>query len=1858
MKRPKILCLLFVLFSVAGASAAHAQVTDIATDGSVGTAMPTTLTPVANVVTISESLGERKANSLVHSFDRFDLGAGDTARFTAFAPVDNVISRVTGLQSGLSRSEINGTIQAGTNLTSADFYFLNPAGFFFGPGATLDLGGSFHASSATQLRMLDQLSRSVFAFGNQSGVTFADPTAFGFLGSELGTIEVAGSQLVLPEDHSLSLVAGDVTVREGSMGESPRLASVFGRINLATRNTAGEVVLSNNANGKGIVENSLDGTGTITLENADLDVSQGGGSTFGASIFMGAENISISDSTLNAFQGAGLVRLAAADTLLFTDSSVDFGSQAGGEASDVSLAGATVDITGSNISGSFNVAGFANLEITAVDFLLDDSTLRSFGNDAGGSGDITVTSTRTRLTGTSVISASNVQANNGGDVSLIATESFFSDGDVAISASAGGNGSFPVAGGFVFIEAGSVEMHGGSVSTSAGVAVGAAAQAGNITIAATTGDATFDGGIAIDASISRGQTGGSIDISADSGSVTLTDATVRAAVEEVGDAGNIEISAEIIEMDRTTLQSADENGGQGLGSISLTATERITARESSFDISAPGGSPDVGGVLDIRAPRIRILDQSEILASQADAILTLAADDSLKIVDSEITMTSVAGAGAGSELRLSGPEVEIRRTNVNGTANTDQSSSIFIQNTGDLVIDDSTLSLSSNDGSPGDFIIDAETVLLEGDTTLSTDAIFAGTGGDIQITASKRFRSLGSGVVIESVAGGPGFFSVSGGLIEITAPDVEIAGGRVSASVFSDGGGSSGNIVIEATDGDVVLSSGAVVEATAIGGDTGGLVDIRADDTVRIEGSKTRVSTNTSDSASGFFAHAGDLRIRASKLRMKGGLLESSTEGQGNAGAILVDVARAELSGDARIESTSTSPAGGGGPATLGAAGSIFIGLAGGDFITRDVEIRDATLSTFAEMGPAALPREGSITIRASDSVLIGEGGVLTSSVGAGLGGDINISSPKVLALAPTSKILAETQTGTGGAINLAAAQLVLAPGATVSADAGVGSDGEISIEAPEVSVPNATLAALQADFLNASALLRPTCAAQAEADQGSQFTVAARRGLPSTPEGFLLAFDSLGESRDFDASGKVAFAEVMEGALAFRGGRLEQAESHLRAASELLEENEDPSAKAAALRGVAQTEQAQGAYQASVVTLNDALRLAERADDRAGMAAALGSLGNAALALGRTDEAEDFFSRGLELAQNLGDQSLAAGLLTNLGNHQVALKKHAAALESYEEGAALAREIGDSLNELKALSNAARVALALDRLEYSSGVLDVAEQRRVDLPNVHQALYVLIHLAKTNQELASASPKRARKHLLRAHQLLQEARGKARNFADSRATSYALGNLGALYQSENRGEEALYLTRMARDSAEQANAADALYRWHWQEGKLLWSQGRAAAAIAAYQRAVEVLEETRQETLARYGEAELNFRRTIVPVYLDLVDALLQSSAKVDVERSQPLLLAARATLERFKAAEMRDYFRDDCSADLAARSTALELVAKDAAVIYPVVLDDRLELLVSTHERTSRHTVPVAREQLAEQVARLRQATQIHTSTSAHRAPARKLYQWLVAPYAKRLAEEKITTLVFAPDGPLRSIPMAVLMDGTTYLSDRFALATTQSLSLVDPQPLEERGRRVLLAGVSESVQGFGALPNVGRELEAVEQRYGGTLLLNEDFTVDRISDAMQSIRPSLVHIASHAVFTGDPETSFVLAHGERLNMERLSGLVGSSKFGDEPLELLVLSACETAAGDERAALGLAGVAIRAGARSVLGSLWSISDEAAYEIVVHFYEALDLDGVTKAEALRRAQASVRADPRFEHPYYWSPFLMINNWL
>ena len=733
------------------------------------------------------------------------------------------------------------------------------------------------------------------------------------------------------------------------------------------------------------------------------------------------------------------------------------------------------------------------------------------------------------------------------------------------------------------------------------------------------------------------------------------------------------------------------------------------------------------------------------------------------------------------------------------------------------------------------------------------------------------------------------------------------------------------------------------------------------------------------------------------------------------------------------------------------------------------------------------------------------------------------------------------------------------------------------------------------------------------------------------------------------------AFALGMK---AFREGALEAAVTRWTEAASGYERAGNVAGTVAALTHLAEALSELGQHGQAVQRLDAALEQARKLGEPAREAHVLAALGNVHLAAGALDAAQAALERSVAIARTAGNPSLAAVALNNLGNLLVARKRFDDAVRTYDEGAGFARRAGDHTLAARALSNAALAARKNGAAETSRTRLDAAWEELRRATAGHETAFTLVNVGLAYQELVLSVPPPNDQIRLRAAQAFQEAGTMADRLGDRRTASYAWGYLGTLYEEERRYDEAHRLTRKAIFAAQQVKAPESLYRWQWQSGRIARQQGATADAIGAYRRAVSTLQSIRRELLTRYRDTDVSFRESVGPLYFQLVDLLLQRSAALDRQPAEPYLVEARDTVEHFKVAELRDYFRDDCVDAALAKATTLDVVSRSAVIVYPIILPDRTELLVSLPAGLKRFTVPVRGDAITEEVREFRRKLEKRT-TREYLPHAQRLYRWLIAPLEADLKSAQVDTLIFVPDGALRTIPFSALHDGEQFLIARYALGITPSLNLTDPHPLGRKQMKVLSVGVTESVQGFPALPNVAGELAALRTLWGSETLINREFRSTNLEQKLKDEQFTVLHIASHAEFGADAvEKSFLLTFDDKLTIDRLDQLVGVFKFRDEPLELLTLSACETAQGDDRAALGLAGVAIKAGARSAVATLWNINDRASSDLVLEFYRQLQDPSVSRAVALQRAQLKMLADPRYDHPGFWAPFLLINNWL
>ncbi|MCA9470484.1 MAG: CHAT domain-containing protein [Nitrospirales bacterium] len=742
--------------------------------------------------------------------------------------------------------------------------------------------------------------------------------------------------------------------------------------------------------------------------------------------------------------------------------------------------------------------------------------------------------------------------------------------------------------------------------------------------------------------------------------------------------------------------------------------------------------------------------------------------------------------------------------------------------------------------------------------------------------------------------------------------------------------------------------------------------------------------------------------------------------------------------------------------------------------------------------------------------------------------------------------------------------------------------------------------------------------------------------------------------------------AQAMEaGQVAFSKGHFAEAAQAWERAAREFENDGQSDQQARALLYYSEALYYLGHYRKAAGSLDLALQLASQSHNQPLLAQILGRLGNVAFALDLQQDAERYLTQGLSLARSIEDSALVAAILNDRGNVLASQGLYNKALGSFTESTILADAIGHHSLAVTALINAAWSSLFEGQLTASKDRLDLASTQVTLLQDSHEKAQELLSIGLAYDRLRKLLQSSNVKLTRQSAEAFQKSAELAHRLRDHRTASYGWGHLGTLYEAEGRYDEALDLTRRAIQAAQQVAVPESLYLWEWQTGRLLKAQGKIDESILAYRRAIYTLQPIRREVTRGFHQQYESFRSSIGPLFFELVDLLL---TQADQTRSaleyQRLLGNARRTMEQLKTAELQDYFRDNCVASLLEKRSNVDEIVKNlkhTAVVYPILLPDRVELLVSVHNgekaEFKRERVAVTQQELAKQVRVLRRYLEKRT-TREYLPHAQQVYSWLIQPIRHYLAQFEIHTLVFVPDGPIRTIPLGALHDGKEFLIEQYALAITPGIVLTDPQPINRETIKMLSVGLTDSVQGFPSLPNVAEEIQTLTELYGGRVLLNQQFRVDELEYEMKDERPTIVHIASHAKFEDEAKNTFLLAFDGKLTMDRLNELIGLYQFRETPLDLLTLSACETAAGDDRAALGLAGVAVKAGARSALATLWFINDKATSELITEFYRQLQDASLSKAAALQKAKRKLIKHPTYQHPGYWSPFLLINNWL
>ncbi|MGF1480728.1 MAG: CHAT domain-containing protein [Cyanophyceae cyanobacterium] len=783
--------------------------------------------------------------------------------------------------------------------------------------------------------------------------------------------------------------------------------------------------------------------------------------------------------------------------------------------------------------------------------------------------------------------------------------------------------------------------------------------------------------------------------------------------------------------------------------------------------------------------------------------------------------------------------------------------------------------------------------------------------------------------------------------------------------------------------------------------------------------------------------------------------------------------------------------------------------------------------------------------------------------------------------------------------------------------------------------------------------------------DDSSSPSASSERELPSKQlEGDILQWEQLLQQSPSPAEAVILHNNL---AAAYRQrGQLSEAIAHWEAVIEICEGaipesnsgtcvacegQTEPSFRLRLVKALVDQAQAYislGQSRFAIPQLQAALKQAEELQLAEVQAVATKALGNAYYLTSRFEKAIRAYAQSLQLATQLNHFDLAVAVLNNLSNtyeqrHQQYLLsaqdakaegKTAEAqrwLTSAQQAQAEAIATAQRAVEQSSSGSLSAVRARLQLMRLAPGSVDKAQVLATlgQLPASPSKIFLMIELARL-EEPTSASG------------LLAAAARLAFELGDLRSASYAVGELAQTYAKHRQYEPALKLAQQAQGQAQAAMAFESLYQWQWLAGRIYRETGALEEAKTAYRAAVATLQDLRSQTMTAPESLQQRFREQVEPVYREFLELLLSGSEPQQIHE-------AITVFQQLQLRELQNFFGDPC---VEVEPVVTEALApKKLAILYSMILQDKTYLVLQLPDEVKSYRVDVPAQKLNEDILSWRFQLENIRLPGGYEELSQHLYNLLIRPLAEDLAGANPDTLVFVNDGLLRNVPMAALHDGQQFLVEKYpieiSLGFKLELEAYAPQSLDS-----LIFGLTEAVGDWPPLPNVGTEAENIQQVLGGEKYLDQQFTLARLKQEIQEDY-SIVHLATHGQFAGTADNSYLIAYDERITLAELEQILARR---DRPVTLLTLSACQTAAGNERSVLGMAGVAARAGVETTLGSLWYLNDVENVALFTDFYRNFKQTGAV-AEDLRRAQLKQIANP-YSHPSIWASVILVSNQL
>ena len=710
------------------------------------------------------------------------------------------------------------------------------------------------------------------------------------------------------------------------------------------------------------------------------------------------------------------------------------------------------------------------------------------------------------------------------------------------------------------------------------------------------------------------------------------------------------------------------------------------------------------------------------------------------------------------------------------------------------------------------------------------------------------------------------------------------------------------------------------------------------------------------------------------------------------------------------------------------------------------------------------------------------------------------------------------------------------------------------------------------------------------------------------------------------------------------------------------------------------------GQYQKAIEFYQQALAIQKQIDDREGESISLNNLGLASDNLGQYQKAIVFYQQSLAIKKQIGDRNGEARSLNNLGAIYKNLGQYQKAIDFYQQSLAIKKQIGDRDGEATSLNN---LGLVYDYLgQY---------QKAIDF--YRQSVAIAKQIGESSIEARSLNNLGAAYERLGQYQKAIDFYGQAlemqEKIGDRQGEAKSINNLGVVYKNLRQYQRAIDLHQQSlaikKQIGDRQGEATSLNNLGVDFNQL----GQTEISILFYKQSVNVFESIRQSLKGLREEEQQSFTNTIASSYRNLADLLLK----------QGRIMEALQILDLLKVQELEEYFKNIKGSDRSAQGVRLlepekaisdkllavsldnskeinsqlakqiqqlpkseinkvpeylQKIPQGTALLYPLILGDRIEIILfSPNSIPISRTVKISQKELETLVIDFRSGL-LDSGSEDVKEPAAKLYKLLIKPIEAELTQAKVTTILYAPDGILRYIPLAALYDSKQWLAEKYRISNLITYSLFDFAPKLKTQPNILAGafGGKANEKKFGqiGLPATLTEVQAIANSFQNSVTLIEDqFSRQAIEAKFKN--HNILHLATHAEFNvGVPDNSFIIfGNGDKIRLNEISD------WQIPNIDLIILSACQTGIGklgDGVEVLGFGYQVQKAGAKNAIASLWSVNDEGTQALMESFYRELKKGDITPTEALHRAQVALIKSQKYNHPNYWSAFFAIGNGL